>query len=100
MSRLVWTLEAVTDLESIRDFIARTSPQYGKVVAARLIEAADRVRRFPKSGRVVLELQRDDIREVIHGSYRIVYRVREDYDVVEILTVFRASRLLPDLQDT
>jgi toxin ParE1/3/4 len=99
VSRLIWTLEAVADLESIRDFIARTSPQYGNVVVARLVEAMDRVHRFPASGRTVPELQRPDIREVIHGSYRIVYRIRAEYDLVEVLTVFRASRQLPNLPE-
>jgi toxin ParE1/3/4 len=89
----------VADLESIRDFIAQTSPQYGNVVVARLVEAMDRVRRFPASGRTVPELQRPDIREVIHGSYRIVYRRRAEHDFVEVLTVFRASRQLPNLPE-
>ena len=95
MTRLVWTLEAIADLESIRDFIGKTSPQYGNVVAARLVEAMERVRLFPKSGRVVPEMQRDDIREVIHGYYRLVYRFREDHNLVEVLTVVRASREFP-----
>ena len=94
MVRIVWTAEAISDLEAIRDFIGQISPHYGSVVAARLVESVDRLRTFPKSGRVVPELQRDDIREVIHGLYRIVYRIRED-ETVEIVTVFRASRMFP-----
>jgi len=35
------------------------------------------------------------IREVIEPPYRIVYRVRDD--APDILTVFRASRLLPSV---
>jgi plasmid stabilization system protein ParE len=95
VARLVWTDEAIADLEAIRDFIARTSPHYGNVVAARLAESMERVRSFPKSGRIVPELQRNEIREVIHGLYRLVYRFREDHDLVEVLTVFRASREFP-----
>ena len=39
--------------------------------------------------------QRSDpaVREVIHGSYRIVYELRAG--AAEVLTVFRASRLFP-----
>jgi toxin ParE1/3/4 len=97
VARLVWTAEAVADLELIRDFIARTSPHYGNVVAARLVESMDRVSDFPKSGRIVPELQREDIREVIHGLYRLVYRIRDEGNVVEVITVFRASRAFPAL---
>jgi hypothetical protein len=38
----------VSDLESIRDFIAKDSPHYGNVVVARLVEAMDRIRDFPE----------------------------------------------------
>ena len=44
-----------------------------------------------RSGRVVPELGDESIREVIHGNYRIVYRMR--HDVVEIATVFHGARL-------
>ncbi len=44
-----------------------------------------------RSGRVVPELGDESIREVIHGYYRIVYRLRPD--LVEIATVFHGARL-------
>ncbi|MGQ0816118.1 MAG: type II toxin-antitoxin system RelE/ParE family toxin [Gemmatimonadota bacterium] len=97
MTRLVWTEEAIADLEAIRDFIARTSPHYGNVVVARLVEAVDRVTEFPRSGRVVPELQREDLREIIHGLYRIVYRLRDQDSVAEVTTVNRASRRFPGI---
>jgi toxin ParE1/3/4 len=97
VARILWTAEAIADLEAIRDFIAEASPHYGNVMAARLVEAIDHLGQFPRAGRVVPELQREDIREVIHGTYRIVYQVHDPDDVVEVLTVFRASRELPEL---
>ena len=38
------------------------------------------------------ELANPQLREIIESPYRIVYRVNDE--TVEILTVFRASRLL------
>ena len=52
---------------------------------------------FPRSGRVVPELEREAYREVILGTYRIVYRIEADR--AEILTVVHSARLLPDLGD-
>ncbi len=43
---------------------------------------------------MVPERDAPDIREVIVGPYRIVYRLRRG--VVEIATVFRASRLFQE----
>jgi toxin ParE1/3/4 len=54
---------------------------------------ARRAARFPRSGRVVPELRREDVREVIQGNYRIVYRVTKVS--VEVLTVFEGHHLLP-----
>ena len=97
MARIVWTEEAISDLESIREFIARDSPHYGNVVAAELVEAVDRLIDFPESGRLVPEISRGDIREIIHGTYRIVYQLRDGSKLVQILTVFRSSRTFPRL---
>jgi toxin ParE1/3/4 len=96
VARLAWSLESIADLEAIRDYIARTSPRYGALTAARLVEAMAPIRQFPESGRVVPELNQPDIREVIDGAFRLVYRYRRDQDLAEVLTVFRASRRFPD----
>lgn len=48
--------QAVRDLEEIHDYIARTSPRYAAVLTGRLVAAADQVREYPESGRVVPEL--------------------------------------------
>lgn len=93
MTRVRWTNQAVHDLEEIRRFIARDSPRYGRLVAERLYEATSRLESFPRSGRVVPELGRDDVRELIVGAYRIVYKAAPD--AVTLLTVFRSSRLFP-----
>ncbi len=96
MARLVWTSEAIADLEAIRDYIARTSPRYGALTAARLVQAMAPIQQFPESGRLVPELSRPDVREVIYGAFRLVYRYRREQDLAEVLTVFRATRRFPD----
>jgi plasmid stabilization system protein ParE len=92
---IIWAAQAVDDLTDIHGYIARTSPHYAAVVASRIVEAIDRLTEFPESGRVVPEQNEAAVRELIEGSYRIVYELRDDR--VEILTVFRTSRLFPKL---
>jgi len=46
-------------------------------------------------GRVVPELGRSDVREVLFGSYRIMYRV--DDCCIWVLTVFHGHKLLGHL---
>lgn len=50
---------------------------------------------FPLSGRVVPEFGREDIREVFHGDYRIIYRVKRKQ--VEIISVRHGHFLLRSL---
>lgn len=93
MTKLRWTTQAVEDVEAIRKFIANDSEAYADLVVARLLESVERLQRFPRSGRIVPELSDPRLREIIEPPYRIVYRVLDG--AVEVLTVFRASRLLP-----
>lgn len=58
-----------------------------------LFEAIHGLERFPESGRPVPELpHRPDLREVIHGAYRVIYRVEPGE--VSVLTVRHGRRLL------
>lgn len=96
MTRVVWSEQAAADLESIREYISHDSPRYAEIVVQRLIESVGRLTQFPESGRIVPELDRPAIREVIWGSYRLVYKYTSGE--ARVLTVFRASRLLPTLE--
>ena len=79
------------DVEAIRAYVARDSPRYADLLVERLVSVVERLETDPLSGRVVPEVGDDTVREVIHGNYRIVYRVRSD--LVEIVTIFQGARL-------
>lgn len=95
-TRLVWSKGASDDLAQIYQFIARDSPRYAEVVVRALLDAPARLAEFPRSGRIVPELEREDVREVLWKTYRIVYQLHGEEAAV--LTVIRASRVLPPLQ--
>ena len=96
MTKLVWSPQSLQDLENIRDYVAADSPRYAALVVGRIIQGVERLTGFPESGRVVPERNDPQIREVIVRPYRVVYRLRPG--VVEIATVFRASRMFPELK--
>ena len=92
MTLLIWTRRAIEDVQSIKQFIAQDSPHYADLVIQRLIASVERLPALPQSGRIVPEINDSTIREVIHGSYRIVYRlIRAE---IHIVTVHHAARLL------
>jgi plasmid stabilization system protein ParE len=48
---------------------------------------------FPHSGRMLPEFERGEIREIIEGTYRIIYRIKSDE--ILILAVMHCARILP-----
>lgn len=97
MASVTWTEQALDDLEAVCLFIARDSPRYAELFAMRVFQATDRLATFPRMGRVVPELGREDIHEVIVQGYRIIYRLNND-EGVEIVTVHHGARLLRGLE--
>jgi toxin ParE1/3/4 len=93
-TRVYWTRQSREDLRAIRDFIARDAPKTASAYVRRLRESVQRLRSFPYSGQVVSEIGREEIREVIQGNYRIIYRVSDSR--VDILTVYHGARVLDE----
>jgi len=92
MAQIRWTCQALDDVEAITRYIARDSTYYAQMFAVKTFEAVRQIEIFPKSGRVVPEINQENIREILLGNYRIIYRLKDGF--VEILTVYHSSRLL------
>lgn len=93
MTSLFWTYRARRDLRDIFRFIAREHPIAARRWIVRLRASARSVAEAPLKGRRVPEIERDDVREVIVGAYRIVYRVLAN--AIHVLTVFEGHRRFP-----
>jgi toxin ParE1/3/4 len=74
MAKIVWTDLATDDLRSIYDYISRDSEVYAGRYVDKLISRIDQIESNPKSGRIVPEINKQEIRELIEGNYRIVYK--------------------------
>ena len=85
MAQIIWSSVAISDLDAIFDYIGRDSPAYAQLEIDRILLAVDRLQTFPLSGRVVPELERDDLREIILPKHRVVYQLIGEN--VEIATV-------------
>ncbi|MBM4136034.1 MAG: type II toxin-antitoxin system RelE/ParE family toxin [Nitrospira sp.] len=77
MAKVIWTEPALTDLLKIIEYIARDSQFYAERFGLKVVQAPRRLREFPYSGRVVPEFNDNTIRELIYGSYRIIYKIHE-----------------------
>jgi toxin ParE1/3/4 len=93
MAEIVWTSQAEDDLTEIARHISSDSEYYATVFVMDVLDAVERLAEFPLMGRIVPEFDAPQIRELLLGSYRVVYRTR--HDLVEIATIYHGARLLP-----
>lgn len=92
MVQVEWAEPALDDLRSIHDYIRRDSPRYARVMVDRVLTVAGRLSEFPVSGSILPELLHSGYRQVLVGSYRVIYRYDEAGNRVLIVAVVHASR--------
>lgn len=90
--KVKWSPEAIEDLESIAEYIARDSGHYARAVVTEILSVSRSIRAFPLIGRVVPEIGVDRIRERFVYSYRLVYRIEPEQ--ILIVAVIHGKRLL------
>jgi toxin ParE1/3/4 len=88
--RLIWSPDAIGDLQEIASFIALDKPAAARRWAQTLAAVAERAAQLPFAGREVPEFGREDIREMIKRGYRVMYRVSNE--LVEIVAVIEGHR--------
>lgn len=93
-----WTIPALEDLESIRDFISRDSTLYANAFIQKIFDAAERFGIFPMTGRKVPEADSEFIREWLFQGYRIIHHVQAEAGHIRVLAVAHGSRDLANLE--
>ena len=83
--KVVWSPLAIERVREAAAYIARDKPRAAERWVRGAFETVGQLAELPHSGRLVPELERPDIREVIYGAYRIIYRVSPE--AVSVLTV-------------
>ncbi|WP_287693306.1 MULTISPECIES: type II toxin-antitoxin system RelE/ParE family toxin [unclassified Microcystis] len=63
----------------------------------RLTRRSEQIANFPFSGRLVPEFETEQIREVIEGSYRIIYYIKPEQ--IDVIAVLHAARNIENPQD-
>jgi len=89
---------AFNDLEAIKSYYNdEGAPHVGDEFVIKIISHIELLKENPDIGRKVPEFNENNIRELIHAPFRIVYLKEEK--LVHVVRVWRSERLL-NLDDT
>ena len=91
--RISFAVSAALDLEELLAYYAAQQvPAVGTRLLGEILDRIEALGSHPDLGRVVPEFGRENLRELIHSPFRIVYR--RDRTRVRIVRVWRSERLL------
>lgn len=93
---------AESDLTEYADFVAADSAERSREWLAGAWQAIFSLLEFPKRFAVIKESEElgEELRDVGFHSHRIVFRVREEEAVIEVLRVWHMAREALQLEDT
>ncbi|MBE9048605.1 type II toxin-antitoxin system RelE/ParE family toxin [Pleurocapsales cyanobacterium LEGE 10410] len=89
---IVWTNQALHKLNKFVDYIAQDDVVTAENWALKLIEKTDQLIEQLESGRIVPEYNEPNLRELIFGNYRVIYRMRKEENIIYIQTVWHVRQ--------
>ncbi|QEN04357.1 type II toxin-antitoxin system RelE/ParE family toxin [Thiospirochaeta perfilievii] len=92
---VAWTDKAKSSLRNIFNYIKEDSPFYAKEVKKKFIFESKKLSDFLKLGRIVPEVEDDNIRELFIYSYRMIYQIVDNN--VFILTIIHSIQEFSNL---
>ena len=93
MVKIVWTEFSVDDLKEIHDYISKNTPRFAIITVNKIYQRAEIIISNPYVGRIVPEINNEQVRELIIGNYRLIYLIISDIQI-DILRVYHSARSL------
>jgi toxin ParE1/3/4 len=81
MGKIIWSPTAFKDIDLIAEYISRDSLDIAALFVLEIIRETEILIKFQRSGRKISELNDPSKREIIHGTYRIMYRILKNNDI-------------------
>jgi addiction module RelE/StbE family toxin len=93
--KIIWSERALAQIREIFHFISEDRPLIAERILEGLLERVELLVEFPEQGAVWGGSRRPDLRSIVVGSYRILYRIRSEE--IAILSV-RHTCMHPEAQ--
>ena len=82
MVEINWTLQAIDDVNNIAEYISKDSVKYAELQVELFFERVKILKTFPNSGKIVPEIDKEKIRELNSGNYRIIYKIINNTELI------------------
>ena len=98
MVSIIWESRAIESLDQIKNYIGKRSTKFAPITVNKIFEKVTLLQFFPLMGRIVPEISNANLRELIQGNYRIIYYLRNEFEIT-ILFILHGAQRFPDLGD-
>ncbi len=90
--KVILSPRAIQDLHEIVRYISFDNPRAAEQFGYALIDAALSLQTLPERGHFVPEFKDGMTREILYGSYRIIYRIDRETNAVWISRFWHGAR--------
>jgi len=92
--KIIWSPLSIQRIQEIADYIAQDKISSANNWIEKIFRKVDLLKTAPQIGRIVPEIMKTNIRELIFGNYRIIYAYSENQ--ISILTIRHLKQILPE----
>jgi toxin ParE1/3/4 len=94
--KIIWSDDAIGDLAALVAYVAIDNRPAALQLGRAILDRTRLLQDFPFAGRLVPEADRETVREIIHGAYRIIYELPDETSVT-VLRIWHAARGNPEV---
>jgi plasmid stabilization system protein ParE len=94
MAQIIWSEPALQELDEIADYISLDNLKAAKKLVRKCFDRVGDLKRHPRLGKGVQELDRSMYRELVEPPCRLFYRIEEEKETIYIIHAVRSKQLL------
>lgn len=89
-AQVIWTDEALNDMETIYDFLAEKSQPTAQRIIESILTRSKQLESFPESGakQEIVKPPGKGCRYLVEGNYKVIYTYQAEIQTVHIATIF------------
>ena len=91
--KIIWSPLAIDRATEIAEYISSDNVTASQNWIETIFEKVKILETSSEIGRIVPEIERNEIREILYGNYRIIYRIEKSS--ISILTIRHGKQILP-----